>query len=102
MRKAKQVGSANHGQPPLASCSQTSLFSAGPRSCDGFAASRMLLRGAGGRRRPLGSVGGAAPGAANLMPPQAEKSTVPLHSPQGGPLTAKLLHVAPPLDLFLK
>lgn len=45
---------------------------------------------------------GAAPAAANLMAPQAEEGMVSHHSPRGEPLTAKLLHVVPPLDLFLK
>lgn len=44
----------------------------------------------------------AAPGDANLMPPQAEEGMVSLHAPRGAPLTAKLLRVVPPLDLFLK
>jgi len=47
-------------------------------------------------------VAAAAPGAANLMPPQAEEDMVPLCSPRGVPLTAKLLRVVPPSDLFLK
>lgn len=60
------------------------------------------IKGGGRKKDPLGLVAGAAPGAANLMPPQAEESMVPLQSPRGVPLTAKLLHVVPPLDLFLK
>lgn len=56
----------------------------------------------GGSRRPSGLEAEAAPGAANLMPPQAEEGLVPLHSPRGVPLTAKLLPVVPPLDLFSK
>lgn len=51
------------------------------------------LRRVGGSRHPSGFVAGAAPGAANLMPPQAEEGMVSLHSPRGVPLTTKLLHV---------
>jgi len=83
------------------------LLSADRESCVALpsAACRSAVRGieGGGRKQaPHGSSAGAAPGAANLMAPQAEKGMVPLHSPQGAPLSTKLLHVMPPLDLFLK